>query len=110
MYDKGIWKTHEGLVELKSDREVTWDPRIDRKFVAFHRHSRSKEILIIGLEHDLPYFDAHENGLYFGEEKQRNAFEHHRQQSGDFSEASRFFAAPASHLSHLPTIWSTNGA
>ncbi len=57
VYDKGIWKAHEGLVELKSDREVTWDPRIDRKFVAFHRHSRSKEILIIGLEHDLPYFE-----------------------------------------------------
>ena len=35
-----------------------------------------------------------ENGLDSGEEKQRNAFEHHRQQSGGFSEASRFFAAP----------------
>jgi len=50
--------------------------------------------------------ETYENGLDSGEEKQRNAFEAIRR----FWVASRFFAAPASHLSHWPTIWSTNGA
>jgi len=61
VYDKGTWSVAEGLVELKSDSDVTWDPGkyrwYDRRYVAFHRSSSNNEIMLIGIEYALPYFE-----------------------------------------------------
>jgi hypothetical protein len=61
VYDKGTWMATGGLVELKSDPEVTWDPgkyrRYDRRYAAFHRTSRNKEIMLIGVDYALPHFE-----------------------------------------------------
>lgn len=57
VYDKGTWRIADGLVELKSDPKVTWDPEIERRYVAIRRGSRNTEILLIGIEHDLGRFE-----------------------------------------------------
>lgn len=61
VHDKGTWKATGGLVELKSDPEVTWDPgkyrRYDRRYAAFHRSSRNNEIILIGVDYALPRFE-----------------------------------------------------
>jgi hypothetical protein len=56
IYDKGRWTFTNGDVELKSDADVTWDPKADRTYVAVRR-SHKKEILLVGLHRDLPYFE-----------------------------------------------------
>jgi hypothetical protein len=61
VHGKGTWKLTEGLVELKSDPEVTWDPgkyrQYDRRYVALHRSSRNHEIMLIGVQYALSYFE-----------------------------------------------------
>jgi hypothetical protein len=56
--DKGTWSVAEGLVVLKSDSEVTWDPDAERKYIAVHRQSRPNEILLIGTGRALSNFEA----------------------------------------------------
>jgi len=55
--DKGTWKLADGLVVLTSDRDVTWDPDVDRKYVAVHRISKPHEVLLVGTGRDLSYFE-----------------------------------------------------
>jgi hypothetical protein len=57
IYDKGKWTFTNGTVELKSDTDVTWDPQADRTYIAVHRRSQQKEILLVGLHSDLPRFE-----------------------------------------------------
>jgi hypothetical protein len=61
VYDKGTWSVAEGLIELKSDPEVTWDPGeyrwYDRRYVPVRRSSRNNEVLLVGVEYALPYFE-----------------------------------------------------
>ena len=61
VHDMGTWSVEEGLVELKSGPEVTWDPGeyrwYDRRYVAVRRSSRNNEVLLVGIEHTLPYFE-----------------------------------------------------
>jgi hypothetical protein len=61
VYDKGTWALADGLVELKSGPEVTWDPGkyrwYDRRYVAFHRSSRNNEIMLIGIDYALRRFE-----------------------------------------------------
>jgi hypothetical protein len=55
--DEGTWNVAEGSVVLKSDTEVTWDPDVERKYVAVRRQSRPNEILLIGTGRDISYFE-----------------------------------------------------
>src|SRR6266480_6371654 len=55
--DKGTWKIAEGLVQLTSDRDVTWDAGAERKYIAVRRRSRTDEILLIGTEGALIRFE-----------------------------------------------------
>lgn len=55
--DKGVWKTSDGLVELSSDPDVTWDSGTERKYIVIHRQSRPHEILLIGTDRDLSNFE-----------------------------------------------------
>jgi hypothetical protein len=57
VYDKGTWRIAEGLVELRSDPKVTWDPEIERRYAAIRRSSGNKEILLIGVARDLVRFE-----------------------------------------------------
>lgn len=57
IYDKGQWTFTNGAVELKSDADVTWDPKVDRTHLAVRRQSHRNEILLVGLRCDLPYFE-----------------------------------------------------
>jgi hypothetical protein len=57
VYDKGTWSFSAGVLQLKSGPEITWDTRLERGFLAVRRRSHDKEILLVGLERDLPYFE-----------------------------------------------------
>src|SRR5438132_5944701 len=57
MRDKGAWKLADGLVVLTSDRDVTWDPDTEPKYVAVRRRSHYHEILLVGIGRDLSYFE-----------------------------------------------------
>jgi hypothetical protein len=57
IYDKGTWKLGRGLVELKSDPKVTWNPEIERQYMAVRRKSSNKEILLVGTKEDLRRFE-----------------------------------------------------
>jgi len=57
VFDKGTWSFAEGVLELKSDPEIRWNPRLERRFLAVRRPSHSDEILLIGIEGELPYFE-----------------------------------------------------
>jgi hypothetical protein len=58
IYDKGKWRFTNGVVELKSDPDVTWDPEADRTYVAVRRRSKTKEILLVGVHSDLPRLET----------------------------------------------------
>jgi hypothetical protein len=57
IYDKGRWTFTNGVVELKSDTDVTWDPRADRTYIAVRRRSQRNEVLLVGLQSELPHFE-----------------------------------------------------
>jgi hypothetical protein len=61
--DKGSWVFSEGVVKLTSAPDVTWDPEAERTYLAVRRPSRKNEILLVGLEDALSYFEtkAHED-------------------------------------------------
>jgi len=51
------------VVKLTSAPDVTWDPEAERMYLAVRRPSRKNEILLVGLERALSYFEtkAHED-------------------------------------------------
>lgn len=57
VFDKGTWSFAGGLLELKSDLEITWDPKLERRFLAVRRPAHSKEIMLVGIEEELQYFE-----------------------------------------------------
>ena len=59
--DKGTWTIADGLVVLKSDSEITWDPDVERKYIAVQRQSRPDEILLIGTGKALSNFEEESN-------------------------------------------------
>jgi hypothetical protein len=59
VFDKGAWSFSEGVLRLKSAPEITWDSRLERTFLAVRRASHAKEILLVGIEKNLPYFEKH---------------------------------------------------
>jgi hypothetical protein len=62
IYDKGQWVFVDGLVQLKSDSDVTWDPEADRAYVVVYRRSKRKEVLLVGTQSDLARFEAEGQG------------------------------------------------
>ena len=57
IYDKGTWSLTGAFHELKSDTKITWDPELERKFLAVRRRSNPNEILLVGIERDIRYFE-----------------------------------------------------
>lgn len=59
VFDKGAWSFAGGILDLKSDPEITWNSSLERRFLAVRRLSHKDELLLMGLEHSLPYFERH---------------------------------------------------
>lgn len=57
VFDKGTWSFSEGVLRLKSAPEITWDPELERRFLAVRRPFHAKEIILVGIEKELPYFE-----------------------------------------------------
>jgi hypothetical protein len=57
VFDKGTWSLSGDILELKSVSEVTWEPHLERRFLAVRRHSQSREILLVGIDRELQYFE-----------------------------------------------------
>lgn len=55
--DKGHWVVSKGQVRLASDPDITWNPGADRRYLLVRRSSHPQEILAIGEERDIPYFE-----------------------------------------------------
>lgn len=56
-YDKGTWQLSNALVKLVSDPDVTWDLRGGRLYIMIRREGHPQEVLLMGLERDLPYLE-----------------------------------------------------
>ncbi|MBV9887317.1 MAG: hypothetical protein JO119_12285 [Acidobacteria bacterium] len=50
IFDKGTWRIVADVVELKSAREVTWNPDLERKFLMLRRSSHPEEFLLVGTD------------------------------------------------------------
>ena len=55
--DMGTWSFIGGVLELKSDPEITWDHRLERRFLAVRRPAHNGEILLVGTDRDIKYFE-----------------------------------------------------
>jgi hypothetical protein len=57
IFDKGTWDLSDGVLKLTSSPEITWRPVVERQFVVVHRRSHVGEILLVGIDKELPYFE-----------------------------------------------------
>lgn len=42
---------------LSSDKDITWDPRVERKYIALYRRTHPNEILLVGADNALTRFE-----------------------------------------------------
>jgi hypothetical protein len=72
IFDKGTWTFATGIIELKSDRDVTWNPDLERRFLAVRRPSHA-EFLLIGADRAVRRIDnaADPNAMLLIVAKQR---------------------------------------
>jgi len=58
--DKGTWTLDGDIVQLKSDKDITWkSKRPERKYVLVRRRGHDREVFAVGTEHELTYFEQH---------------------------------------------------
>jgi hypothetical protein len=57
VFDKGTLSFNGNILELKSDPEIAWNSELERKFLVMRRPSHKEEILLVGTEKSLQYFD-----------------------------------------------------
>ena len=57
IFDKGRWGVAGGVLELKSDGDIQWDPGIDRRHIMIRRPQRKDEIILVGLSEDVDDFE-----------------------------------------------------
>ena len=55
--DKGTWTASANEITLKSDSDVRWNPGAERHYLLVRRRSHNHEILAIGMDRDLRYFE-----------------------------------------------------
>jgi hypothetical protein len=55
--DKGHWVLSGGELKLTSDPDVSWKPGAERRYLLVRRRSHPQEILAVGADDDLPYFE-----------------------------------------------------
>ena len=58
--DKGTWTLNGDIVDLKSDKDVTWrSKRSERRYVLVRRVGHDGELFAVGTERQLTYFEEH---------------------------------------------------
>ena len=57
VFDKGTWDISDGVLKLTSSPEIAWDPMVERRFLVVHRRAQAAEILLVGIDKELPYFE-----------------------------------------------------
>lgn len=57
VYDKGTWDISDGILKLTSSPKIAWNPEVERRFLVVHRRSQAAEILLVGIDEKLPYFE-----------------------------------------------------
>ena len=58
--DKGTWTLNGDMVDLQSDKDVTWrSKRAERQYVLVRRGGRDGEIFAVGTGRELKYFEGH---------------------------------------------------
>jgi hypothetical protein len=58
--DKGTWTLNGDIVDLRSDKDVTWrSKRAERQYVLVRRGGRDGEIFAVGTKRELKYFEEH---------------------------------------------------
>jgi hypothetical protein len=57
IFDKGSWDLSDGVLKLTSSPEITWNPMVERRFLVVHRRSQAAEILLVGIDKQLPNFE-----------------------------------------------------
>jgi hypothetical protein len=58
--DKGTWTLNGDIVDLKSDKDVTWkSKRAERRYVLVRRAGHDEELFAVGVERELKYFEEH---------------------------------------------------
>jgi hypothetical protein len=55
--DKGRWVVSGNEIELTSDPDIKWYPRAERHYLLARRRSPRREVLAIGIDRDLTYFE-----------------------------------------------------
>jgi hypothetical protein len=58
--DKGTWTLDGDIVQLKSDKDVTWkSKRAERQYILVRRRGHDEELFAVGTERELTYFEEH---------------------------------------------------
>jgi hypothetical protein len=57
--DKGSWVVSGDELTLKSDSDITWNPGAERRYLLVRRASHPDEILAVGRDRELAYFEKH---------------------------------------------------
>jgi len=57
--DKGKWALSRDGLTLTSDSDITWNPGAERRYLLVRRRSHPQEILAVGMDRDLRYFEEH---------------------------------------------------
>jgi hypothetical protein len=58
--DKGTWTLDGDIVQLESDKDVTWESkRAERRYILVRRRGHDRELFAVGIEHGLMYFEEH---------------------------------------------------
>jgi len=60
--DKGTWTLNGDVLQLESDKDVTWkSKRVERRHIVVRRRGHSDELFVVGLESSLSYCEKHSN-------------------------------------------------
>jgi hypothetical protein len=58
--DKGTWALDGDIVQLKSDKDVTWkSKRAERRYILVRRRGHDGELFAVGTDGELTYFEEH---------------------------------------------------
>jgi hypothetical protein len=61
--DKGTWTLNGDIVDLQSDKDVTWrSKRAERRYVLVRRAGHDGQLFAVGTQRHLMYFEEHAKG------------------------------------------------
>jgi hypothetical protein len=56
--DKGTWSVNADVLQLKSDKDITWkSKRVDRQHIVVRRRNHDNELFLVGLGWELSHFE-----------------------------------------------------